>query len=78
MYENSSWDLVDALKEKEESITSIKEEYLPQEMKGMSLAEKENYVKKKAEERKKIQKEIAIIINVVILLCSRNDFMMFC
>ena len=57
-YRNSSWDLVDALKEKEESITSIKEEYLPQEMKGMSLAERESYVKKKAEERKKIQKEI--------------------
>jgi len=57
-YRNSSWDLVDAAKENEEIIARAKEDELPQEMKGMSVPQRETYVKQKAEERAKIQSEI--------------------
>lgn len=57
-YENSSWDLVDAAKDDEKVITKADEEYLPAEMKGMSVEERKAYVNQKAEERKKIQDEI--------------------
>jgi von Willebrand factor type A domain len=57
-YRNSSWDLVDAAKENEEIIARAKDDELPQEMKGMSVPQRETYVKQKAEERAKIQSEI--------------------
>ncbi|MCE7863855.1 MAG: VWA domain-containing protein [Bacteroidetes bacterium CHB5] len=57
-YKNSSWDLVDAAKENEEVVASAKEEDLPKEMKGMTTAQRQAYVKEKAAERKKIQDEI--------------------
>jgi len=57
-YRNSSWDLVDAAKENEEIIAKAKDDELPQEMKGMSVPQRETYVKQKAEERAKIQSEI--------------------
>ncbi|MBX2901843.1 MAG: VWA domain-containing protein [Cyclobacteriaceae bacterium] len=57
-YVNSSWDLVDASKESEEAITKAKDEDLPSEMKGMTVTQRQAYVKQKADERKKIQDEI--------------------
>jgi len=57
-YRNSSWDLVDASKENVEIIAKAKDDELPQEMKGMSVPQRETYVKQKAEERAKIQSEI--------------------
>lgn len=57
-YKNSSWDLVDAAKENEEVIAKAKDEDLPKEMKGMTIAQRQAYVKEKATERKKIQDEI--------------------
>lgn len=57
-YKNSTWDLVDASKENEEVIAKAKDEDLPKEMKGMSVAQRQAYVKEKANERKKIQDEI--------------------
>jgi von Willebrand factor type A domain len=57
-YRNSSWDLVDAAKENEEIIAKAKDDELPQEMKGMSVPQRETYVKQKAEERARIQSEI--------------------
>ncbi len=49
---------MDASKENEEIIARAKDDELPQEMKGMSVPQRETYVKQKAEERAKIQSEI--------------------
>jgi len=57
-YENSSWDLVDATKDDEKVLTEAKEQDLPKEMKGMTLAQRKVYVKQKSDERKTIQQEI--------------------
>jgi hypothetical protein len=60
-YKNSTWDLVDAAKDDEKVVTQTEEEFLPQEMKGMSVAERKVYVDKKARERGEIQKEIQVL-----------------
>lgn len=57
-YKNSSWDMVDASKDDEKIITSVKEEDLPVEMKGMNADQRKAYIKQKANERYKIQAEI--------------------
>ncbi|MCW5909730.1 MAG: VWA domain-containing protein [Cyclobacteriaceae bacterium] len=57
-YKNSSWDLVDASKESEKVIVEAKDEDLPKEMKGMTVTQRQAYVKQKADERVKIQQEI--------------------
>jgi hypothetical protein len=58
VYDNSSWDLVDADKEDEAVITNAKTEELPAEMKGMTTEERKAYVVQKATERAIVQKEI--------------------
>lgn len=57
-YKNSTWDLVDAVKDNEKVIAEAKDDELPKEMKGMTVEQRKTYVKKKAEERKQIQAEI--------------------
>jgi hypothetical protein len=57
-YRNSTWDLVDAAKEDEKAITQAKDQELPKEMRGMNAEQRKVYVKTKAAEREKIQKEI--------------------
>ncbi len=57
-YRNSSWDLVDAAAEDGKVITDTKDEYLPEEMRGMTDGQKKEYVGKKAAERAQIRKEI--------------------
>ncbi len=57
-YKNSSWDLVDASKEKDFKLEEIKENELPKELQGKTLVEKEKYIAHKADEREKIKKEI--------------------
>jgi hypothetical protein len=57
-YKNSSWDLVDAAKDNEKVIADTKSEDLPKEMRNMSIEQRKAYIKKKSEERKKIQVEI--------------------
>lgn len=57
-YRNSSWDLVDASKENEKVIIEAKDDDLPKEMKGMTVTQRQTYVKQKSEERKKVQEEI--------------------
>lgn len=57
-YKNSSWDLVDASEEEDFELAEVKDETLPEEMKGMSLEEKEKYIEEKKAERAKIKKEI--------------------
>ncbi len=59
LYRNAGWDLVDRLKEdKEFDVRKVKEEDLCEEMKKMTPDERVAYVKKKAEERAALQKEI--------------------
>ncbi len=57
-YRNSSWDLVDALKEEKLDLAKVKAEELPAEMKAMSVAEREAYVEKKSKERAEMQAQI--------------------
>ncbi len=58
LYSNSSWDLVDASKNKDFDITKIKKEQLPKELRNKSETEIKTYIKDKKEERIAIQKEI--------------------
>lgn len=60
-YTNSSWDLVDAAKADEKVVSETESEYLPAEMKGMSVEQRKTYVKQKASERERIQKEIQVL-----------------
>ncbi len=57
-YTNSSWDLVDASKDKAFSVEKLEEEELPAEMKNMDNAERQKYIEGKSEERNKINREI--------------------
>jgi len=58
LYRNSTWDLVDKMKEKDFDITKIKDEDLCDEMKKLKPEERLPYLKKKAEERAELQKKI--------------------
>lgn len=58
LYDNSTWDIVDALEQKKVALKDIPKEQLPKEMQSMTLEEREAHVKKLAEQRKDIQKKI--------------------
>ena len=58
VYDNSSWDLVDALANKDFSLQSVKKEELPEEMRSMSATEQQKYIETKKRERQNIQNEI--------------------
>lgn len=60
-YTNSSWDLVDAAKSNEKIVGETDAEYLPKEMRSMSVEQRKTYVKQKASERERIQKEIQVL-----------------
>jgi hypothetical protein len=60
-YKNSTWDLVDAAKDDEKVVTQTNEEYLPKEMKGMTIEQRKVYVKEKSAERENVQKEIQVL-----------------
>jgi hypothetical protein len=57
-YSNSSWDLVDAWKEKNIDLAKLAENELPEEMKAMKPEERAAYVEKNAKERTEIQSKI--------------------
>lgn len=60
-YNNSMWDLVDAMEEGEidsDKLVSMKDSALPEPMRGMSAKEKKDYVLGKAEQRTKLKQEI--------------------
>ena len=59
LYKNTSWDLVDAEEEASFSYDKIKDEDLPENLKGKSKAELKAYVATNRAERKRIQDEIA-------------------
>jgi hypothetical protein len=58
LYSNSSWDLVDASKNKEFNIEKVETNTLPTEMQSMTAIEKEAYIEKKTKERTAITSEI--------------------
>jgi hypothetical protein len=58
LYRNSTWDLVDRMKEKDFDLSKVKEEDLPDELKKLKPEERLGYLKKKADERASIQKQI--------------------
>lgn len=58
VYKNTQWDLVDACEEAEFEINDVPDEELPDEMKGMTSEEKEQYIAEKQQARKIIQREI--------------------
>jgi hypothetical protein len=58
-YSNSAWDLVDAKKGGMVKLEEMKDEELPQEMKGMSIKERNEYVAAMQGKREALQKKIA-------------------
>lgn len=57
-YRNSSWDLVDAAKDKAFNLSEVKAENLPAEMQTMNEAERKDYIERKAKERSALQAKI--------------------
>ncbi len=57
-YRNSSWDLVDAVKEQKADISKLKDEDLPAEMQKLSKDERKVYVETKSKERAEMQAKI--------------------
>lgn len=57
-YSNASWDIVDAVEEKEIDITQLKDEELPAELKGKTAEEKLKFIEEKKAERANYQSEI--------------------
>ena len=58
-YKNSSWDLVDAEAEEDFSYDKLKNEDLPENLKGKSTTEIKAYIKKQKDARNRIQEEIS-------------------
>lgn len=58
IYNNSSWDLIDAADEEEFEVSKLKKEDLPAELQGKSTREIEDFIQTKKIERKRIQSEI--------------------
>jgi hypothetical protein len=57
-YNNASWDIVDGVKDKKVKVAEMKDEELPDDLKGKTAAEKEAIVQEKTEDREKYQKKI--------------------
>jgi hypothetical protein len=57
-YRNSSWDLVDAVKEQKADVAKMKDEELPAEMQKLSADERKAYVETKSKERAEMQAKI--------------------
>lgn len=61
MYDNDSWDLVDASKDAEFKLDDVKDENLPEAMRGKTLEEKRAMIAEMAGRRADIQKQVADI-----------------
>jgi hypothetical protein len=57
-YQNASWDLVDAAKDKDFKLAEVKAEELPAEMQKMNAEERKTYVEKNTKERTELQTKI--------------------
>ena len=58
MYDNSKWDLVDAIENGKVKIDKMEESELPAELRKMPKGERKDYVENMVKERKKIKNEI--------------------
>ncbi len=58
-YTNANWDLVDARRDNKVKLDDLDASALPQEMRAMSPAERDQYLTSQAEKRTAIQKQIA-------------------
>jgi hypothetical protein len=58
MYDNSDWDIVDAFAKKGKTALALDEAAMPEEMRGMSTAEQEKYVKDLQGKRDSLQAQI--------------------
>jgi hypothetical protein len=58
LYRNDQYDLVDGLEKKAVKLEDLKEEELPEQLKGKSLEEKKAYVEEQAKKRKELQDEV--------------------
>lgn len=59
LYNNASWDLVDAVTKGEKKVGDVKEADLPASMQAMPVVEREEYVARKQSERAALQTQIA-------------------
>jgi len=57
-YQNSSWDLVDAVKQGQVDLAKMKAEDLPEQMRQMTLEQRKGLVEEKAKERVDLQSQI--------------------
>ena len=57
-YRNSAWDLVDALNDGRTKLADVKAEDLPENMRSMSLAERQQHVARQSAERQRLQDRI--------------------
>jgi hypothetical protein len=57
-YSNAGWDLLDALQNNAVTLGSLKDDELPAQMKGMTPAQREKYVKDLAAQRADLQRQI--------------------
>ncbi|QQS07813.1 MAG: VWA domain-containing protein [Phycisphaerales bacterium] len=71
LYVNSTWDLVDGVRDGTIKLEDVKNEDLPEAMRKMTLEEKKAYVAKQREERERIQKEIATLQKERAEFCAR-------
>jgi len=60
-YDNTAWDLLDGVEKKAVKLEDIKDEQLPEEIRGKSLEEKQKWIDAKLAERKEIQEEISTL-----------------
>jgi hypothetical protein len=58
VYQNSSWDLVDASKDKSFDVSKVQTEQLPSEMRKMNCLQQKQYIEKKTIERETIVRQI--------------------
>lgn len=61
LYVNSSWDLVDAVKNEELKIEEVEEKDLPEEMQSLSQEERLALVEQKGKERAELQEQINVL-----------------
>lgn len=58
LYRNASWDLVDAVSEKQVELSKVKDEDLPENMRKMSMDERKRYIDSQLKTRKEVQGQI--------------------
>lgn len=61
-YNNSHWDLVDAVSNGAIQLETIASKDLPTEMRGMTMSERKSHLSRKQQERKRLQQEIRGIV----------------